>query len=372
MKHTIKTFLTIFIGLFLSNCVNGQIKTAENALESSSNSITPEQVQLIYSNVNSFPDNTELSIAIIENGKTKFIGVKRTNDTIKQIENKQKVFEIGSISKVFTSTLLSNLVEEGKVKLTDPIQDYIDYDIKTNQIITFKQLANHTSGLPALPSNLDLFTVDPNNPYKEYDKEKLKEYLTEKIELSQQPGEKYQYSNLGAGILGFVLTEITGLTYENLLQKKIFSRYNMTSSTTNKQKVEEKLIKGLNPQGKETSNWDFDVLVGAGGILSSINDLSKFANAQLNEENKELAFTHKQTFNINENMKIGLGWHIPGKNGKELIWHNGGTGGYASSMALDKENKNGVIILSNVSGFNTQMSNIDKLCFGLIETLNNN
>jgi len=371
MKHTIKSFLPLIMGLFLLNCVNGQINIAENALESLSNSITSEQAELIYSNVNAFPDKTELSIAIIENGKVKFIGVKRINDTIKQIENKQKVFEIGSISKVFTATLLSNFVQEGKVKLTDPIQDYIDYNIKTTQIITFKQLANHTSGLPRLPSNLDLFTVDPNNPYKEYDKQKLKEYLTEKIELNQQPGAKYEYSNLGAGILGFILTEISGLTYEKLLQEKIFSRYEMTSSTTNRQKVEEMLTKGLNPKGKETSNWDFDVLVGAGGILSSVNDLSKFAKAQLNEENKELVLTQKQTFVINENMKIGLGWHIPGKNGKNFIWHNGGTGGYASSMALNKENKNGVIILSNVSGFNPQMGNIDKLCFGLMETLNN-
>ena len=144
----------------------------------------------------------------------------------------------------------------------------------------------------------------------------------------------------------------------------------MVYSTTNREQVQEHLIAGLNPSGKETSNWDFDILVGAGGIMSSTMDLSQFALAQFNRENKALMATQKPTFTINDNMKIGLGWHIlKRKNGKELIWHNGGTGGYTSSMALDTEHKNGIIILSNVSAFNKNMGNIDQLAFELIATL---
>ena len=132
-------------------------------------------------------------------------------------------------------------------------------------------------------------------------------------------------------------------------------------------KVKTKLVKGLKPNGKTTSNWDFDVLAGGGAIFSTVEDLSKFALAQFDNSNNELALTQKPTFKVNDNMSIGLGWHIlKRKNGGELIWHSGGTGGYTSSMALDLENKNGIMILSNVSAFNKNMGNIDQLCLSLI------
>lgn len=368
-----KKFLTALIGRTLSSYLHGRVKTAKNELDSSLTQITNKQAKLIFTKVKSYPNNTELSIAIIENGKTKFVGVKRVNNSIVPIENKEKIFEIGSISKVFTATLLTNFIQEGKLQLDDPIQDYHEFKIRTNDTITFKELANHTSGLPALPSDLNLSTVDPNNPYKNYNSQKLKEYLAEKLELKEKIGAKYEYSNIGAGTLGFSLTEIAKSSYENLLQEKIFLKYKMFNSTTIREKVHKTLIKGLDFEGNETSNWDFDVLVGAGGILSSVNDLSKFASAQFKEENLELMLTQKMSFTINRNMSVGLGWHIiKGKKKEELIWHNGGTGGYSSSMVLDKENKNGIIVLSNVSAYNKQMGNIDKICFALIGTLKRN
>lgn len=105
--------------------------------------------------------------------------------------------------------------------------------------------------------------------------------------------------------------------------------------------------------------------------MSNTEDLSKFALAQFDKNNTKLILTQKPTFKVNENMSVGLGWHIlKTENEGELIWHNGGTGGYTSSMALDIDKQNGVIILSNVSAYHKKMTNIDKLCFELIETLN--
>ena len=309
-----------------------------------------------------------MSIALIHDGEVSFFGIKRVNDTIITLVNHEQVFEIASISKVFTATLLSNFIEEGKLNLDDAIQDY-DTLSNLDQKITFKSLANHTSGLSRLPSNLNLFTADMWNPYKDYGEDQLQEFLKSEIKLSQEPGLKYDYSNLGVGLLGYEISKIAKSTYEDLLQDKIFSKYDMDRSSTIKKKIETLLIPGLNVIGGETSNWDFNALVACGGILSTTNDLAKFAIAHFDDRNKELQHTQKSTFKVSKNMSIGLGWHILSREDKPtVIWHNGGTGGYSSSMTLDRANKNGVIILSNASAFNPLSANIDKLGFAVMET----
>lgn len=372
MKKFIRNYLTAIVGIVLSSCSNGQSTNAVNGIEVSSNSIGTEVSKLIFDNVKTFPNNTQFSIAFIKNKKINYVGVERINDTIKLIENYKNTFEIGSITKVFTSTLLANFVVEKKLKLNDNIQDYLDFEINSKNNITFKELANHTSGLERLPSNLNFLFVDQDNPYKEYNKEKLITYLTKEIKLNQAPGIKYEYSNLGAGILGFELAYIAKSSYELLLQKKIFETYKMVNSTSKRSNIKSKLVKGLKPNGDIAPNWDFDVLAGGGAIFSTTEDLSKFALAQFDDKNTALILTQKPTFKVNDQMSLGLGWHIlKRKNGGELIWHNGGTGGYTSSMALDLERENGIIILSNVSAFHKKMKNIDQLCFRLINTLDN-
>lgn len=373
MKTHIRSYLIAVLGLLLSSCSEGQITNAENYIDVSNYVINKEQSDLIFENTKSFPNNTQLALAVVKNGTINFIGIERLNDTIRTTENYNSAFEIGSITKVFTATLLSNFVNEQQLTLDDNIQDYLDFKMKSEDKITFKQLANHTSGLPRLPSNLNFFFVDRDNPYKDYNREMLIDYLTNKVELNQEPGTTYEYSNLGAGVLGFVLATISDASFESLLQDNIFARYKMPNSITNIEQIQTKLVKGLNSSGAFTSNWDFDVLAGGGAIFSTVEDLSKFALAQFDPENNELKLTQKPTFKVNDQMSIGLGWHIiKRKNGGELIWHNGGTGGYTSSMALDLERKNGVIILSNVSAFNSKQGHIDQLCFALIKTLDDN
>ena len=143
----------------------------------------------------------------------------------------------------------------------------------------------------------------------------------------------------------------------------------MQNSTTDINKIKGKLVKGLNNEGSEVPNWEFSVLAGAGGILSTTKDLSKFVIAQFDCSNKELKLTRKKTSEVNENMDIGLGWHLLKSQSKNIwYWHSGGTGGYSSSMVFDEKTKNSIIILSNISAFNPKMGNIDKLCFELMKT----
>jgi CubicO group peptidase (beta-lactamase class C family) len=356
-------------GLFVKPFVEeNNSENVINNLTIKSGIITQKQSEIIFENAKIFPNHTQISIAIIKDGKVNYYGINNKNDTILTVNNQKSVFEIGSISKVFTSTILANFVIDEKINLNDNINGYLKTSFNNDTEISFINLANHTSGLPRLPSNLDLTKVNPENPYKEYREKELEEYLTKHLELLNK--EKYQYSNLGAGLLGYTLSKIENTTYENLLQNKIFSKFNMYNSTSDINKIKGNLVKGLDNEGNDVPNWELSVLAGAGAIFSTVEDLSQFAISQFDNSNKELKLTRKKTFEVNENLDIGLGWHILKSQSKNFwYWHNGGTGGYSSSMVIDENTKNGIIILSNISAFNPNMGNIDKLCFELMKTI---
>lgn len=367
-----KAFFAVNISLDEQNQINGLfIKPYENLKENESSTINalsnyPKEIaETIFSKSKDFPNNTQLSIAIVENGKTKYYGIIKLNDTIKPAENQKKIFEIGSITKVFTSTILASLVEEKNIKLTDEVNFYYPFTFKDNIKINFESLANHTSGLPRLPENLDL--SNKTNPYKNYGKTELEEYLKNLLKLENETSKTYSYSNLGTGLLGYTLGLSQKTNFQTLLQKKIFDKYKMRNSFTSSQNLGNSLIKGLNKNGEIVSNWDFDVLFAAGGILSTTEDLAKFAKAQFNPKNKELELTRKTTFQIKDDTKIGLGWHkVESTNGNDLLWHNGGTGGYSSSIVMKVEEKMAVIILSNVFDINDK---IDALSYELINKI---
>jgi CubicO group peptidase (beta-lactamase class C family) len=311
-------------------------------------------------------------LAIIKGGETKYYGIKIENDTLFSVENQERAFEIGSISKVFTATMLADLSLEGKLGLDDPVNKYLPWKLKDEQEFTLQQLSNHTSGLPRLPDNLLLSEVDLENPYKDYGEEKLADYLSQQLELQKSPGEKFDYSNLGVGLLGFILTQVDSSSYEALLQGKIAGPFQMQATTTQREKIEDQLVIGLNTEGGETSNWDLNVLVGAGGILSTTQDLAKFAQAQFNPDNKALSLTRKQTFAITDYEKaIGLGWMIQNRTDGRWLRHDGGTGGYTSYFCMNLEKKNAVIILSNLSGFSKDVMNISNLGGRLMEMIEN-
>ena len=368
-----KAVLAVNISLNKQNQINGlfikpyeELKKNESASVNALSNYPTEIAKILFLKSKDFPNNTQLSIALIQNGKTNYYGIIKINDTIKPNENQNKIFEIGSITKIFTSSVLASLVVDEKLKLTDEINTYYPFTFKNNIKISFESLANHTSGLPRLPENLDL--SNETNPYKNYGRKEIEEYLKNLLKLENEPTKTSSYSNLGAGLLGYTLGLSQKTSFQKLLQKKIFDKYKMTNSFTSSQNLGNKLVKGLDENGKTVSNWDFDVLFGGGGILSTTEDLAKFTYAQFNPTNMVLALTRKPTFVINKDMKIGLGWHIlKSENNQDLNWHNGGTGGYSSSIAINVEQKTAVIILSNVSNIN---EDIDDICFELINKTN--
>lgn len=318
-----------------------------------------------------FPENTELALAIVEGNEVTFYGFIKKDSSFEAQKNATAIFEIGSITKVFTSTLLAHQVINKKMKLNQPVKKFLPFKLKNNPKITLKSLSNHTSGLPRLPDNLfPLMLNNPGNPYKGYDTKMLATYCSKQLHLENPVGEKYDYSNLGAGLLGYAICQKTHKSYEELLQEIIFQPLEMNQTTTNRSLVESQLVSGLDAEGKVTSNWDLEALAPAGNVLSSVQDLSKFMIANFDLENEVFQLQQSKTKSINPNMDIALAWHIiKTKTGKNLHWHNGGTGAYTSSMAIDVVNKKGIVLLSNVSAFHPKAGNIDALVFQWMKIL---
>ena len=344
---------------------------AINSLLNNGSLISDEQIELIFEKSKYFPNNTQISLAFINGDNVTYYGLKRQNDSILYFSNYQDIFEIGSITKVFTANILAKSVVDNKIKLNENINDYLNIKFKNNISISFKRLANHTSGLPRMPSNFEQEASSSDNPYKHYDDKYLKDYLINFMEIDNKDIGNSAYSNLGMGLLGFTLSNIYNLNYQELYEKYIFSKYNMKNTTFNMQSVNKKLVKGLDAEGNYTSNWELASLASAGGILSNVEDLAKYGIAHFNKSNLDLMLMTKKTVKVNDQVDIGLGWHIINseKSDNKWHWHSGGTGGYTSSMVIDIKNLVGVIVLSNVSAFNAFEGNIDQLCFELMKTL---
>ncbi len=268
--------------------------------------------------------------------------------------NEHSIYEIGSISKVFTAILLAQQVLEGKVKLDDPAQKYLPKEVKVPQRagkeITLGHLSDHTSGLPRMPSN---FTpANPGNPFADYTVAQLYSFLNG-YELPRDIGSAYEYSNLAQGLLGHILALNAGISYEDLMIKTIASPLQMKET---KISLDDKMKKNLAygySNGIAVENWDIPTLAGAGAIRSSTYDMLKFLAANLGLIKSPLQpamnMTHQARHDKAGSMRVGLAWHIAkGKNG-DVIWHNGGTGGYRTFAGFVKETSTGVVVLTNSS-----------------------
>jgi len=295
-----------------------------------------------------------LIFGIVNKGKVSIYSygeiIKRTS----KLPIADNFFEIGSITKTFTATLLAWYVNEGKIKLTDPIIKFLPDSVAGNpelEKITLLNLINHTSGLARLPDNLISHATDPLNPYKDYTKQLLFQYL-KYCKLESKPGEKYAYSNLGVGLLGTILEKVSGETYGQMLNEIICKPLNMFSTAQYLNPLlAPRFVQVYNADGYPTPAWDFDVLAPCGALRSTINDLLIYTKANMNVGSDKLskAFQLTQKITFNSDVKIGLAWHIIVVNGVNYYFHNGGTNGSSSFLAFNPEKQLGLVLLSNAA-----------------------
>ena len=227
------------------------------------------------------------------------------------------VFEIGSVTKVFTALLLSDMVQRGEVALTDPVSKYLPAAVRMPQRngkqITLQDLATHTSGLPRLPSNLK--PKDASNPYADYSVAQLYEFLSS-YELQRDIGSKYEYSNLGGGLLGHALALRAQMDYEALVRARITGPLGMkNTSIALSPGMKARLAAGHDAKLNPVANWDLTTLAGAGALRSTANDMLTFVAANLGYKKTALAPAMAAMLDVRRpsgvpGLDVALAWHV--------------------------------------------------------------
>jgi CubicO group peptidase (beta-lactamase class C family) len=199
-----------------------------------------------------------------------------------------------------------------------------------------------------MPNN---FGTGKNDPYIDYDDSKMFSFY-KNFTPTRKPGDKYEYSNLAVGTVGVILEKIHKDSYENILLKTICKPLGMNDTKVFLRGQDSaRFAKGYS-DGNFAAPWNFKAFMGAGGIRSTTADMILYAQAQLGTApaglNNDIQLTHTVTFKTND-ATLGMGWHYikPGKD--ELLFHNGGTGGYKSYLAINLQKKFAVVILSNTT-----------------------
>jgi CubicO group peptidase (beta-lactamase class C family) len=291
-----------------------------------------------------------IAIGTIEGAKTETL-LRGESDGARPFD-RETVFEIGSVTKTFTATLLAEMVAAHEVAVDDPIDKYLPSGVKAPTFgehhITLLDLATQSSGLPRLPTNLA--PRNPGDPYADYTAAKLYEFLSS-YALTRAPGALYEYSNLGVGLLGQLLANRAGTPYPALVTKRVLAPLGMRSTgADNMGAAYSHLVPGHDADGDRVHSWSFDALAGAGMLRSSLADMLKFLGANMNGSGtigEAMRSAQLPRRGAGTDERIGLVWMT--RSGSGIIWHNGATFGFSAFVGFTGDRTRGIVILANSS-----------------------
>lgn len=304
-------------------------------------------------------------------------GYGQKSKDLAEVPDEHTLFEIGSVTKVFTSSLVGILSDEGLMDHDAPLNNFLPKKYRNSkmQSVTISSLLTHTSGLPKMPTPFGIYEEETDNPYAHYSKELLLEFYADfEPEASQQPTKKkrkrkrnkanievetpveYIYSHLNYALLEVAIEQVTGQSYSELMDERIFNQVGMLKSFTNFNSEEQTklLTAGYARNGMEAKPWDFASFCASQGMKSTTHDLLSFLKVHIDEPTSPLASSfHNNTIpavntGLTENGAMGFGWHIlRQKKYYDIHLHAGSTGGHRAFIGFIRETKTGVVVLSN-------------------------
>lgn len=308
-----------------------------------------------------------ISVAVVTNGATRVIHMGDAGNQI-GCPDDRTVYEIGSITKVFTGILLAGLVVDEKINLSDAAVvegSPIELPSAGGQPIRWVDLSTHRSGLPRLPSNFQ--PNDHRDPYAAYDTARAAEFL-QTLGSPKPPGSSDEYSNIAVSILGRLIADVAGKPYSDLLRDRVTATLAMNDTSIElTSSMQQRFAQPYQFKGVPNSPWTFADLPAAGGIRSTLADMIRFAQAQLHPPENDLGKAievawSRQAEPIGGGFANGLGWMIA-RDGN-THWHNGGTGGFRSSIFVNRQLDCAVIVLAN-----TADAPVDPLAERLVQRL---
>ncbi|NMF86222.1 serine hydrolase domain-containing protein [Nodosilinea sp. P-1105] len=281
------------------------------------------------------PEGTEMALA------------GETGNPAQPVPTPDTLFEIGSITKVFTALLLADQVNQGVVTLDTPVEALLPSQAPPSSTsISLQALASHTAGLPRLPlSRILRASLYPANPYRGSQPEELYRAIAA---ADPEPG-TCQYSNLGPSLLGQLLATAAGQPYETQVQTQVLAPLGLTDTHFDLDlAAKDRLAQGHLENTLPTANWQLDAYAPAGGLKSTLTDMGQFLQAAIAADWPPLALSlqpHSEDCEPN----FGLGWIFTELEDTPMIMHNGRTGGYYAFLGWLPEAGRGLVLLTNTS-----------------------
>jgi CubicO group peptidase (beta-lactamase class C family) len=281
------------------------------------------------------------------------------------------VFEVGSISKVFTATILAQLVAKEKIGWDHSINLYLPDQCRNEalQQITISDLASNQSGFPKLPPFFGLFQHDVQNPFASYPKSELCSFLYKFTPNSPVQG---VYSHLNFAILEILLEHNLGMPFDEIADQYLFHLLDMNESSFGSKLP---VTPGYHLSGKKAKPWDFQAFAASEGARSSLNDLMTFMQWNLaliedgTPDTKMLVHLHAEMIesDLGDDLFMGHGWHITHpKKRLDVFIHSGKTNGHHASIGFCRQTNTGVVVLSNSS------AGTDNLGYLILRMINHN
>jgi CubicO group peptidase (beta-lactamase class C family) len=294
------------------------------------------------------PENgTGVTIGVLKNGRRRVFsfGTARPDS----------LFEIASITKTFTATILARMLVDGKLQLNERVRNFLPPSTvrpSDGDEVTLIDLATHHSGMPGMPFNLQ--PADPRNPLVDYGVPHLYRFLA-RWGLRKPREAGFSYSNVGFAVLGVALSNRAEMPYPELLKTDVTGPLGLRDTVIALSPAQAaRLIQGHNTAYREVPAWDMDVMTAAGGIRSDADDMLTYLDAHLHPEkfdaaNPRFAAALRETHVIRgtpaRGAGIGLAWMY--NSASELYYHSGATAGYTSEASFNPKTNNAVIVLVN-------------------------